>query len=95
MQFLPWFLHANSSTKIIENAPKNEIRSSLGFVFPKAGQFPSKAMSVNVVDGMLTFQGEKASGCSGLNSIIVEVLQHLGVEPKIGVVLPPKSSICS
>lgn len=30
-------------------------------------------MSVNVVDGMLTFQGEKASGCSGLNTLIVEV----------------------
>lgn len=38
-----------------------------------AGQILSKAMSVNVVDGMLTFQGEKASGCSGLNTLIVEV----------------------
>jgi len=44
-------------------------------------------MSVNVVDGMLTFQGEKASGCSGLNTLIVEVPFTTKIAGLVGLIV--------
>ncbi|CAJ1394920.1 unnamed protein product [Effrenium voratum] len=38
-----------------------------------AGQLVSISMQLQVNDGYLTFQGEKASGCTGINRIVVEV----------------------